>query len=378
VPKASKTGIRGLYRGEDGRYRIDLRWRTPAGEPRRHKEKLPPGVPAAAAKKRAQDVLTAALGGALGNARGPRTLRKAFDDYLDWVKGAGAGEYVDADRAHTDKSLHADVWIEAVGDTSIANLGPRLFDKFKEQQAASGVGPATINRRLGTMKHFLARASSWGWIDKARALELRDELKALPEPDARLRWLKDDERTRLDRELPKELRAVVEAAAYSGLRLSSVIGMLKADVDLKARSLAVWAKRKGQRKRLVLPIGDALAAVLEAAIARSKCDHVFVNRLGEPYTMWGVSGLFRKVVARAKIKDFTFHDLRHDFATRLRRARVPIEDIKDLLGHADVKTTMRYAHVGDPALHAAVANVIPFAPSMPPASKSPQRRKLKS
>jgi hypothetical protein len=74
------------------------------------------------------------------------------------------------------------------------------------------VGPATINRRLGTMKHFLARAASWGWIDQARALELRDELKALPKPDARLRWLKDDEHTRLDRELPKGIRSTFRVA----------------------------------------------------------------------------------------------------------------------------------------------------------------------
>lgn len=382
MPRIPKTGLKGLYKEPDdrgGQWRIDLRWRDARTlEPRRHTERLPPDTPAAAAKARVRSILAGALSGTIGERRSigsPQSLRKAFDDYLDWVEGAGAGEYVDPKRARRDKAGHFDAWIDAVGDLPLASLGVATFDKFKAHEAKRGVGPATVNRRLGTMKHFLARAASNGWIAKARALELRSELRSLPEPDARVRWLSDDERARLDASLPQELRAVVEAAAYSGLRLSSVIGILKSDVDLKARSLSVWAKRKGQRKRLVVPVNDVLAGIVETAMARSKGAHVFVNRRGKPYTMSGVSGLFRKVVARAKIKDLHFHDLRHDFATRLRRADVPVENIKELLGHADVKTTMRYAHVGAAALHAAVAKLTRVASGSKQRPKSPERRR---
>jgi site-specific recombinase XerD len=66
---------------------------------------------------------------------------------------------------------------------------------------------------------------------------------------------------------------------------------------------------------------------------------------------------FEKCLAKAAICDFRWHDLRHTFATRLRRNGVSLEDIAELLDHSipDLRMTKRYAHAGVARLRPAVA-----------------------
>ncbi len=157
MPKPTNTGVRGLYRDADGRYRIDLRWKdAKTGEPRRYKERLPVGLPGAAARRRAQDVIAAAFEGALvtrPDANAPRTLRQAFDRYLDdWVKVHLP------ERAYVDRGNHADNWVSTIGDVPLKILSPVLFAKFKKGRQAKGNGPATILRNFATLRHMLGQA----------------------------------------------------------------------------------------------------------------------------------------------------------------------------------------------------------------------------
>ena len=60
------------------------------------------------------------------------------------------------------------------------------------------------------------------------------------------------------------------------------------------------------------------------------------------------------LVTKAQVEDFRFHDLRHDFASRLVLAKVPLIEVRDLLGHASITMTERYAHVDSEKLRSAV------------------------
>jgi integrase len=66
---------------------------------------------------------------------------------------------------------------------------------------------------------------------------------------------------------------------------------------------------------------------------------------------------FAKVLSEAKIKDLTWHDFRHTFGSRLRAAKVQIEDIRYLLGHGAKSITERYAHANLDVLREAVATL---------------------
>jgi len=63
---------------------------------------------------------------------------------------------------------------------------------------------------------------------------------------------------------------------------------------------------------------------------------------------------WRQLCEEAQVEDFRFHDLRHDFASRLVQAGVDLYQVKDLLGHSSITLTERYAHLAPDASRAAV------------------------
>ena len=71
---------------------------------------------------------------------------------------------------------------------------------------------------------------------------------------------------------------------------------------------------------------------------------LFVRDDGQALDGTWVSKAFRRACAKAQIEDFTFHDLRHTFATRARSADKSLPDIAELLGHSSLDMTRRYAH----------------------------------
>ena len=374
MPKPSRTGIRGLYVDADGKRRIDLRYTDAQGRPQRHKETFAPGTPARAAEQRAKDVLVAALNGTLVK-RGteiPITLKGAFDEYR---KLCGTGN-------PKQKERHCKELLASFGDVPLSEVSELAIAGFKRHRAAKRAA-ATVNRELQTLRHFFTCAIEWEWTDS------RPKIRLLKEAPGRVRWLSDAEREKLEAALPARFKRVVLAAALCGQRLGNVIALTRDRVDLQHRTLSIPKTKSG--KRHDVPISDPLSAVLKEAIADgdamakagktvSAPTHVFLSRLGTPYTSSGVSGLFRKIVERAGVKNFHFHDLRHDFATRIRRAGHGLDVVQALLGHASPVMTQRYAHIGVSELHAAVAAVgngrpiASIAPALPPGKRKVRKK----
>ena len=71
----------------------------------------------------------------------------------------------------------------------------------------------------------------------------------------------------------------------------------------------------------------------------------------------GIKTAFLQVLRDAQITGFRFHDLRHDFASKLVMAGVDLNTVRELLGHADIKMTLRYAHLASEHKAAAVAKL---------------------
>jgi integrase len=209
----------------------------------------------------------------------------------------------------------------------------------------------------------------------------------LPEPAPRVRWLTDAERQALAVELAtpqrEAFRRVVGAALLSGQRLGKIIALLQTDVDLAAGELTVRNQRKGGRvKTTHVPVSPDLAAVLTEAIAASDgSPYVFTTgrkRHGRrPYTRSGVSTFFARIAREAGLDDLHFHDLRHDFATRLKRGGSGLDVIADLLGHSSLAMTQRYAHIGQPEAARAVGNAEGLAAVKPKERTARKARRKK-
>jgi integrase len=136
------------------------------------------------------------------------------------------------------------------------------------------------------------------------------------------------------------------------MRLGEVVGLRRDAVDLDNATITLLRTKTNKVRRV--PIIASLAQFLRDAMATQDGPHVFINEYGNPQT-YSASKHFREAVKKAGIANLRFHDLRHDFATKLRRRGVGLDVIAELLGHSSLAMTRRYAHIGGEELRAAVA-----------------------
>lgn len=375
MPRASSTGVRGLYRDADDRYRIDLRWRHPTtGAPMRHKERLPKSTTGAAAKERARKILDGALAGTFEPEREEdapgATLGPSLDRYLAACETRGL-------RSIASRRTHAKAWRAFLGETkALDSLVAFDLERFATKAKAGGSAPATINRHATTLKHFARWAAEAGLMPKPIAAALR-EARTLREPAGRVRWLSEKEQRTVDEHLEGWLRPIVDAAARTGMRCGELTNLRRREVDDRRREIVLTRTKNGKPR--IVPISDELAGILGALQDLGPDSYVFPiprrsSRVAAPKRSEDTrrrdlaSQAWAAFCAKHAIADLRFHDLRHDAATRIRRAGHGLDVVATVLGHSDVRTAQRYAHLGQAQIREALdaTNRGPVAPSLPP------------
>ena len=98
-----------------------------------------------------------------------------------------------------------------------------------------------------------------------------------------------------------------------------------------------------------MPINSILRKLLlELRLKSAGCEYVFLNSQGTPYTRHdSLNRVFKHALEKAGIRDLRFHDLRHTAGTRLGEMNITVQVISKILGHSDIRTTMRYVHPED-------------------------------
>jgi integrase/recombinase XerD len=137
----------------------------------------------------------------------------------------------------------------------------------------------------------------------------------------------------------------------TGLRVSELVGLRAADVNLSAGYLTCTGK--GGKQRMV-PIGDEAASWLRryqqdgrpALVRKSTSPRLFVNARGGALSRVGCWKVLKGYVRQAGLaRDVSPHVLRHSFATHLLERGADLRAIQMMLGHADLSTTQIYTHV---------------------------------
>ena len=141
--------------------------------------------------------------------------------------------------------------------------------------------------------------------------------------------------------------AIVETLYGGGLRVSELVGLDDADVDL---SEAVALVRGKGRKERLCPLGGHAARAIETYIAsrrrRLNVQALFVNRLGTRISARSVARMIERVAARSSLaKHVSPHAFRHSFATHILDRGADLRSVQELLGHASISTTQVYTHV---------------------------------
>jgi site-specific recombinase XerD len=145
--------------------------------------------------------------------------------------------------------------------------------------------------------------------------------------------------------------------AYSaGLRVSEVVNLKIKDIHSERMVINIKCA-KGKKDRTVVLSEGILELLRKYYTAYQPKDWLFEGQYKEePYSMRSLQQIFHRAKNKAKIlQDVTFHSLRHSYATHLHERGTDIKIIQELLGHNDIKTTLRYTHVSNVTLEKVVS-----------------------
>ncbi len=257
----------------------------------------------------------------------------------------------------------------------LIEITPSLLERWRIKRINEGVSNATINRDIVVIKSIITKANEWGFLDTNPLRKLKS-LKIDQSP--KIRYLSQDEEQRLrtaliEREtqlknsrtkgnqwrlergyhlLPEfdneqcadHLMPMVLFSINTGLRQGELFNLKWNMVDLEKNSLFIDGDITKNNSSRYIPLNDEAGKILKHLYNISlKEGLVFPSKDNKPFNT--VKRSWSTILKKANIQQFRWHDLRHHFASKLVMAGVDLNTVRELLGHSDIKTTLRYAHL---------------------------------
>jgi integrase len=262
----------------------------------------------------------------------------------------------------------------------LSTITAERIELWKIRRVNTGRVPTTVMRDIFTLSSVLRRAVRLGkltdnpvrWVDKPR-IDRRPRIRFLDQPEkSRLRAALKARDTKIreargtanasrqERErgllaaLPHfgdHLTPAVLLSMNTGLRRGELLAMRWESIDFKRRILTVEGGTAKSRQTRHVPLNDEAMGLLN----RWREQTGGGRRVFEVST--GFKTAWAKLLKRADITKFRWHDLRHHFASRLVQLGVPLNTVRDLLGHSSVAMSLRYAHLAPDQRREAVAKL---------------------
>jgi len=239
----------------------------------------------------------------------------------------------------------------------VPDLNRSDLRKWIASLSREGLAPTSISRAVSAARGFFKFLMLDGHIKRHPAEELDTPQRFTYLP----KFLTEDEINRLlaapDISTDEGIRdrAMIELMYATGLRVSELISLKQADLDILAG--LVVCHGKGSKERRV-PMGKSAIhwlqqyGAVKAGYGKPNSPHVFLNR-GKPLSRQFAWALIRRHASQVGIKDVSPHTLRHSFATHLLQHGADSRSVQALLGHSDISTTQIYTHITDRHLRSA-------------------------
>jgi len=259
------------------------------------------------------------------------------------------GKYLAGNVKMLNQKFQTDLHMDAIQDWHI-----QRFTTLREKE---GVKPQTIKHNLQTLRNAYKWAKSHGYATRPL------EFPKLKVSNQRLRYLSKEEEVRLLEALdpkadlpfrpPYEKRSkeenrkrhdnydLVVILLDTGARYGEIANIEWNRINLEERVVNLW--RPKVRNESIIFMTSRVHEILTRRAAESESDYVFTNSKGGPRGQ--ASKGIRTAIRKAGIEDFTIHDLRHTAASRLIQNGMSLYEVSKILGHVDVQTTQRYAHL---------------------------------
>ena len=258
---------------------------------------------------------------------------------------------------------------------ALDDINTWIIDKWRTDRLKTGIAKSTINRNVAALKSMLAKAVEWGDIEvhplsklkplktdnsvkvrylsdsedeNLRAALLARDTRMINERESANQWRKQRDyiphKSLTNSTYADHLTPMTLLSINTGLRRGEVFNMNWEDINFNTNSLVIHGTTAKSGSTRHIPLNPEALNVLGQW---KKIEHrkglVFPNKEGKPFhtikKSWG------NILKAAKITSFRWHDLRHDFASKLVMAGVPLNTVRELLGHSDISTTLRYAHL---------------------------------
>lgn len=266
--------------------------------------------------------------------------QSAFLRYLEFRRGATPTTLV------TYQSILSQ-FVELVGNIEVSELTLADVDRFAEVYSLRGFAPKTYRNKLCVIKSFVK------YLYAKELADIRPESVEVP-PDraGEAIYLTADERDAFlaAAECNPRDYAMLHVLAYSGLRVGELSRLRTADIFRRSVSVK---NGKGRKHRVTFINQKTEDAINRYISVRGPQDgYLFPNPDGGSLSRVVVGRKVKYYAKKAGInKNVKPHTLRHTFATLYLDAKGRIEDLQQMLGHADLKTTMIYLHFTNERLH---------------------------
>ena len=281
-----------------------------------------------------------------------RNLVKEFLLFIQVEKGL-ARHSIESYRRDLDR---LQTWSNKNGK-QVSDLTRADLRKWIASLSREGLAPTSIARAVSATRGFFKFLMLDGHIKShpAEDLDTPQRFAYLP------KFLTEDEINRLfaapdiSTEEGIRDRAVLEIMYATGLRVSELVNLKVADVDLLAG--LVKCHGKGNKERRV-PLGKSAIhwlqqySAVKAGYGKQSSPNVFLHR-GRPFTRQLAWSMIKNHAEKVGIKNVSPHTLRHSFATHLLQHGADSRSVQALLGHSDISTTQIYTHITDMHLRAA-------------------------
>ena len=280
------------------------------------------------------------------------TLNDAFDLYQQLVLSSSSKRGITTETGrwqHHIAPFLGNMPLDGVKNVQIMQLRKVLEEK--------SLSPQSVYHCLSLVRRVLRRAVEW-------------ELYAGPVPvfrmpkfdNRRLRFLSEAEAAYLLQNLSSRSELwhdITKFALYTGLRAGKIYGLMPYHVDIAIRSVKIYDTKNTLSR--VIPLNDIALNIVEKYYRHSVQSLPLFNHNGElPAAHYKVFRCAIKACGFNRgIKDrrerVCFHTLRHTFASWLVQKGYPLAMVGTLLGHKDIKMTMRYAHLAPDQARQAVS-----------------------
>jgi integrase len=261
--------------------------------------------------------------------------------------------YADANFSKSTVSIYRYTlkqFFEIVGDKFLYDYTPRDFDFFKTVRQKH-IKAVTVNIELRTLKAFFNVAVRWQLLEKSPF-----NISMVPVPDSSPVYLTREDLEKLLAVVKEAwLKEIIVFAVSTGLRRGELLNLKWSSVDMERKLISIESspsfKTKSGRKRIV-PLNVAAFLILKSRQGKDISEYVFTLNGKRIFPEW-ITHLFKRYAKKANLSnpDIHFHSLRHTFASWLCQDGVSIYLIKDLMGHANTKTTEIYSHLQTNQLH---------------------------